>query len=653
MAKVFHALDRNESEPSGEIFDVLTGVGGLTEARTSKIYQRDWEDIWRSWGSGEPAWFGGRKVENRCVESETFDNASWLDVGLKGDIVANATIAPDGTITADRLVDDASGGTGIVLILQSITVGLITVHALSIYLKSGGNTWVQVKASDQGALAISAFFDLTNGVVGATTGSDNISEFIEDARETFPNAPDGWFRCGIVFTSDVADTEMSFEIRVADDDNDTTVDTSSGTSSIFVWGAQLENVSGQADTSPSEYVPTTTAAAHKIFGTDRSGVPFASLPWLYGGPAGTNEITQSFDLADAAWTKINGVINSFDQVGLTGVANTATYLEDDDGSTHEFVREDIIIANDTNTHTIRCFILKDADETRFPMVGLELASGNAFYHINTKTGATGIDSDTATNAAVEVNDVGLWWEVLVSAQNSGVTSGTYVIPARATVLGTANVAATGSIIVGNVELHLNKTIAQVRGSTPIFTSGSTVTVDATDLSFDDANHDDLEGAYFCEFKNVGVTSETAALVSLSSNRSPMFAQASNGIDSFDGSVQASGPVITLAADDTEYKIGTAYGSSLHRTNTDGSFGAEVAYDGSFNKTFFEVLSNSGGGALVTVMLLRNLRRYDLPYDAAQDAIDDMMNGIFPEIKLPRLLTVRDTLQYKPLRYRRQ
>lgn len=194
---------------------------------------------------------------NICLQSEDWDT-TWADQANTA-TTADQEVAPDGNTTADLLIDTSGGGTGTVRTVQNVTLLTSTVYAISCHFKANGLDWARLRMSNLGALTIEAFFDLTNGTIGATTGGDNTSEFITSLG-------DGWYRCGIVFTSDASDTSGAFDIRVAEANNDDTVDLD-GTSSIYLWGAQLE-----ARSFISPYIPTTTAAV------SRSEDPFIISP---------------------------------------------------------------------------------------------------------------------------------------------------------------------------------------------------------------------------------------------------------------------------------------------------------------------------------------------------------------------------------------
>jgi len=184
---------------------------------------------------------------NLCLQSEDF-GTTWAETNARNDPdTLNIATSPVGTLSADKLIDDSAGGAGAVFYAQTITVAINTVFTAACYAKADGLNWTRYTIGGLGALDIYAHFDLANGVVGASIGANVTRAFIEDAGN-------GWFRCGLTFTSDAADTVGSWNIYCADGDGDKTVDFD-GTSSIYLWGAQLE-----AGSAASSYIPTTTAA---------------------------------------------------------------------------------------------------------------------------------------------------------------------------------------------------------------------------------------------------------------------------------------------------------------------------------------------------------------------------------------------------------
>ena len=373
---------------------------------------------------------------------------------------------------------------------------------------------------------------------------------------------------------------------------------------------------------------------HQPFATGVAAEYYAGGKWwLYGAPAATNLLTYSRDLTNAAWTTVGSPTVTYDQVGLTGAANTASKVEDTDGAAHEFISDAVTVTASAATHTARWKIDKDADTSRFVGCFFEESAGRlAWFHVNTSTGATAaanISNDAS--ATIEVRDAGLWWEVLVSVDGAGVitTLNAYLLPADATVIGTRNVAATGFVICGNIEIHEGKTIAQVRGSSPIFTSGSTVTINKTDPSAPQANDDQANGAWYIEglmmWDNSAVDLTTTDC--LFTNTSSYLAvsrirpSASIAFRASDGSA-ASTPSAQWNAIDTVFKYSVVYDGSSNQivARLDGNYGTEATYDGSFFGTAGDILIGKG---IAGTLLVRNLRRYSDNFDAGKTVVEGL------------------------------
>ena len=215
------------------------------------------------------------------------------------------------------------------------------------------------------------------------------------------------------------------------------------------------------------------------------------VPQVLMQPQRTNLLTYSRDLTNAAWAETGTSVAALDAVGMDGVTNSVCTLTDDDGAGYESTTHSATISSGTSTHTCRIFVEKDTEQNRFPEVAVRLTGGSfqrIEFQINTETGASTIRGTNATSSA-EVSDAGSYWEVLASVtdNNTGnVNFNVDIFPARGDTLGNLSVAATGSIIVGNVELHENKTIEEVRGTSPIFTGAAAVTVDNDLIEIGDA-----------------------------------------------------------------------------------------------------------------------------------------------------------------------
>jgi hypothetical protein len=270
-------------------------------------------------------WYANKRRTNLLLQSEDF-TTTWIESGNALTVVGNEATAPDDTLTADLLIDDSATGVGNVLMLQSMTFARSTTYVYFCYMKADGNDWGFLSVNGLGALVISAFFDLTNGTVGATTGAGNTSEFIEDAGN-------GWYKCGIVFESDVADVLGNVRVYVADADNDNTV-ALDGTSSIFIWGAQLEK--GSAATA---YIPTTTAVASSGFDTA------ITLTGLLVEEARTNLCLQSEDLS-TTWVNTASTDTVNTAIAPDGTL-TADALNEDGTTGAHYTSQPIAMASST------------------------------------------------------------------------------------------------------------------------------------------------------------------------------------------------------------------------------------------------------------------------------------------------------------------
>jgi hypothetical protein len=155
--------------------------------------------------------------------------------------VVNSMVAPDGTVTADKLVESVSADVSHA-IFQAFTYTNV-VHTLSAFLKAGERTQAMLSTFD-GTTTTRVWFNLSAGTVGTQT----------NATGTIESWGNGWYRCTLTTNAATAAALGNYQIFIAEADNDAT-HVGDGTSGIYVWGAQLE-----AASFASTYIPTTTLA---------------------------------------------------------------------------------------------------------------------------------------------------------------------------------------------------------------------------------------------------------------------------------------------------------------------------------------------------------------------------------------------------------
>jgi hypothetical protein len=189
---------------------------------------------------------------NLVERSSEFNNAYWAQT--RATITANAVTAPDGTLSADKLVEDASASADH-FVSRTLTGSTNTVYSASVFFKSGERSRIRILIIAEGALTnrATAFFDSATGTVISTlaTGDGAVSS------ASIVDVGGGWYRAILVGTpsSSNSGTAPIFNVTLIDSGTNATY-TGNGTSGLYIWGAQLE-----AGAFPTSYIPTTTAAA--------------------------------------------------------------------------------------------------------------------------------------------------------------------------------------------------------------------------------------------------------------------------------------------------------------------------------------------------------------------------------------------------------
>jgi hypothetical protein len=167
---------------------------------------------------------------NLVLRSEEF-NLIWSQLNVT--ITANVTTAPDGTSTADKLVENATNNQHRI---DQTTTSAIGTNTFSVFAKKSERDSIWLRVGTSGA-----YFDLTNGTVSGATG----------VTTSIVNYGNGWYKCSIVRTSTVANEVVRINLAIGI--NGTYL--GDGTSGLFIWGAQLE-----AGENATSYIPTTSAA---------------------------------------------------------------------------------------------------------------------------------------------------------------------------------------------------------------------------------------------------------------------------------------------------------------------------------------------------------------------------------------------------------
>lgn len=243
----------------------FTSLPGAAFGNSTGGYAQTSAGVLKSFAANTPrATDQGLLVETASTNLQTwsqdFTNATWTKSGVT--VIANVATAPDGTATANKLTEDASNGQHIVGGNVGQTSG--SVYTNSVFVKAAERSYAMVRTSfsspDSGFVV-----NLTTGAISSAFGTLITSSSVQALAA-------GWFRISLTYV----DNNIRGSVVVAPALNATTYSyAGDGASGIYAWGAQLEQAS-----SPSSYIPTTSAAATRAADT-------ASITYSPNGSAGT------------------------------------------------------------------------------------------------------------------------------------------------------------------------------------------------------------------------------------------------------------------------------------------------------------------------------------------------------------------------------
>jgi hypothetical protein len=193
---------------------------------------------------------------NLASYSEEFSNSAWTKSATT--LTANTTVAPNGTTTADTLIENTANSSH--QIFQSITnVNGATPYTAMIYVKENASRNVAIRIQD-GAFTygqVVVTYNLNTGALISQVATGNA--VIVSTSATLTN---GYYLIAVSFTINLS-TSFRYDVLMVNGTSNSY--TGDGTSSIVIWGAQL--VEG---TTAQTYLPT----------TDRLNFP--RLSYMYG-----------------------------------------------------------------------------------------------------------------------------------------------------------------------------------------------------------------------------------------------------------------------------------------------------------------------------------------------------------------------------------
>jgi len=346
---------------------------------------------------------------NLLTFSEQFDNAAWAKTGSTA--TANSTTAPDGTTTADTLVEDTSNNAH--SYNQSVTTIASVDYCFSVFLKNVDRQYVSISFNRNSVSTVwaSAVFDLVGGTVTGTNTSGGATL----VSSSITNVGSGWYRCQIVANIG-ANTDGQVYLAGASASSGASfrgAQTYVGTSkSFYLWGAQLEQRS-----TATTYNPTTVK---NLLGFTEA---FDNAAWTKSSSfVQTNLLTYSQDFDNAAWGKTNTTVTTNNAVSPDGTLTS-----------------DLVIANSTSGSHLVSQNFTPVSGTAYTLSGYFKAAGynfcalqitfgglNAFCSYNLSTGAlTGVSGGGGVGTITAVGNG--WYRCTLTATTTNTTLNPYNI----------------------------------------------------------------------------------------------------------------------------------------------------------------------------------------------------------------------------------
>lgn len=366
-----------------------------------------------------------------------------------------------------------NGGNGL---SQSNVIYTVQSLNISLFAKaSNGGRYLFFRGVTNGSHII---FDLVDGIITYGAGLGSIT-----------NEGNGWFRCSYSHASGLAEGRFYYAITTTSVYNSGTgnVATVGNTGMIIhVTGLNMRNTGTELlpfSRQPKLDLTVTGGGGTRINKQGNLEEIVGHQPKIdYGTgqpafliePTRTNSESNSYILT--GWTRGSSIIENLNQVGITGISNTALYLEDANIGGYGYLERGNRTLN-TGIQKGSVWIKKDQVETRFPEVHFRwtrTSDGgflNSIIQLNTKTGVIVFRNGTNDNS-VTVLDRGGWWEIVcITLENCNALNNLWIYPALGSTIGTVSNNTLGSIVVG----HVGVSEGNIVDETPIITNGAIVT----------------------------------------------------------------------------------------------------------------------------------------------------------------------------------
>lgn len=322
----------------------------------------------------------GTYSRNQYLYTEQFDNAYWSKTNIT--IGADVTSAPNGTITADKLQENA-GAAAYFAVAGNPSASASTTYTWSCYFKAAERSFAAVNFSVAGVVAS---FDLTTGATRLASGTATLSA---------TNAGNGWWRFSMTFSTPSSGTNLLFHVISTALSLTVGVTTGVAGYGYYLWGAQLELgspatayqqiTSSWLATIPGNHATQATAVQRPIYGVN----PIVGV---------RNLLTYTEQFENAVWTRASSSISTNVTTAPDGKNTADKLIEAVSGASFHWTQQAGGTVGSTETFSV---YIKAAERS-----WIALQMGNAaLAYFDVGTGALG----TVTGGTAAITSVGNGW----------------------------------------------------------------------------------------------------------------------------------------------------------------------------------------------------------------------------------------------------
>jgi len=342
---------------------------------------------------------------NMLAYTEQLDNAYWTPTDLVTAGMANVATAPDATATADKLVPSTSPAFHYIR-KTGLTVANAT-HTVSVYAKANGYNFIGLQLSNTATFTkyFEGVFNLSGGGSIENTGRSTTytgTRFIQDAGN-------GWFRCSITVNNIDANSTTLVGF-VPQSTNDPTVTfAGDGTSSVLVWGAQLDRAS--------------SASTYQKIESGTGGEWTAGNHAYQTGSAARPHLRSRYNLLTYSEQLNNTSGWLYDTAGQTQVSATANQTTAPDGTSTADLVAEVAVSNNhviytaqsifsaaATTYTASVYLKKGPGATAPDVMQVSFRAGGFGAGQYANFNLTGSGSVTASSGGTaSIQSVGNGW----------------------------------------------------------------------------------------------------------------------------------------------------------------------------------------------------------------------------------------------------